>query len=86
MAFCSRGAWFTDSVLPHPYWSPSLQVVNSASYGEMSRRSPQGEGGPLSRNQMAEIAQCGESYPKARPINHLQERPFAISDLHRLSR
>jgi hypothetical protein len=57
---------------------PPPRAVNSARYAEMSRRSPQGEGGPLSRKQLRKSPQCGEPL-SAFSTQRLQSETLASS-------
>ena len=58
-----RVVYFESSLGSHP----PPRAVNSARYAEMSRRSPQGEGGPLSRKQLRKSPQSGEPLSAFRP-------------------
>jgi len=58
-----RVVYFESSLGSHP----PPRAVNSARYAEMSRRSPQGEGGPLSRKLLRKSPQCGEPLSAFRP-------------------
>jgi hypothetical protein len=69
MAFCSRGTWFTDSVLPHPYWSPSSRETIGTPLKWVTANGWSGH--------------CSGAFPTGDSINEVSWRfqPCRISDL-----